>query len=151
MRLDIRQSNLKIQRNDKQARKESRRESLKEGEEEGGREGEKEWEEEEEGYQGLFINSFLSPCKAEEEGLLLIGDELISINKFNIEGFSLQQLLEVIKQVDDVNKTHILLGIRRPIQKSTLESDNQVCQLLSLFIPILLFSFYFILLILFFF
>lgn len=82
--------------------------------------------------QGLFINSFIKPCKAEEEGLLLIGDELISINKYNIEGYSLEQLVEVIQQVDDPSKPYILLGIRRIVQKSMIESDNQVIILFSL-------------------
>jgi C-terminal processing protease CtpA/Prc len=72
--------------------------------------------------RGLFVQNFLRPCVVEEEGLVFIGDELISINKHNVDGFTIDELVEVLQVADHPQNPTVLLGIRRRRNQRTYQS-----------------------------
>jgi hypothetical protein len=63
--------------------------------------------------RGLFVQDFLRPCLVEEDGLVCLGDELIAINRHTVDGYSIDELVEVLKIVDRPENETVLLGIRR--------------------------------------
>jgi hypothetical protein len=77
---------------------------------------------EEEERKGLFVQNFLRPCIVEDEGLVFIGDELISINKHTVDGFTIDGLVEVLKVADHPQNPTVLLGIRRRRNQQTYQS-----------------------------
>lgn len=84
-------------------------------EEEGG-------EGEEREKKGLFVQNFLRPCAVEDEGLIFIGDELIAINKHPVDGFTIEELVEVLQTEDHPENPTVLLGIRRRRCQQTYQS-----------------------------
>lgn len=74
--------------------------------------------------RGLFIQSFLRPCLVEEEGLIKIGDELISINHHTVDGYTIDQLVDVLKVADSPTSTTALLGIRRRVLQKMYTCGN---------------------------
>lgn len=59
---------------------------------------------------GLFIHGFKSYCRAEEQGLLRIGDEILAINDIDVQG---QQLEAVVNALIDHDDEFVRMVVRR--------------------------------------
>jgi C-terminal processing protease CtpA/Prc len=59
---------------------------------------------------GLFVHGFIPYCRAEEQGLIKVGDEIISVNQINVQG---KQLDDVVHALKDHHEEYVPLIIRR--------------------------------------
>jgi hypothetical protein len=62
--------------------------------------------------RGLFVHGFISPCKAEDEGLIHLDDELIAINRKVVKDGSLESVIAALQSVDPA-EDYVLLRLKR--------------------------------------
>uniref|UniRef100_A0A8C1VLU8 PDZ domain-containing protein n=1 Tax=Cyprinus carpio TaxID=7962 RepID=A0A8C1VLU8_CYPCA len=99
---------------------------------------------------GIFVKSVVPGSAAEQSGKILVHDRIIAVDGVNLQGFTNQEVLEVMKRTGDIVHLTLIRKINSPkrtaVEKS-LDKGKVTCFTLGseLYIPI--FSFECILLI----